>query len=228
MSIDAWVAARALEVLQGRYPSGQTRGASKLPEMPSSVPAGLPAEIIERRPDLAAAKARLFASAKRADSAQKSLLPDLSITGISGTSGARLSDLLNPDFLISSITGRLEQVLFDGGERAALSRAAMARNERLVSEYAQLSLEAFREVEATLSADRSLTVQEKFLKDEVAQSTLAEKQSERDYAEGVNLNILSVLEAQRRANNARAAMIRLRNARLQNRINLHLALGGSF
>jgi outer membrane protein TolC len=122
----------------------------------------------------------------------------------------------------------VNQFLFDGGERAALSRAALARNERLVNEYAQLALEAFREVEATLSADRSLAVQEKFLTDEVAQATLAEKQSERDYAEGVNPNILSVLEAQRRANNARAAMIRLRNARLQNRFDLHLALGGDF
>lgn len=221
-------AARALEVLQGRYPGGQTRGASKLPNLPSAVPAGIPAEMIERRPDLAAARARLFASAKRTDAARKSLLPDLSITGSGGTAGARLSDLLRPDFLISSITGRVDQFLFDGGGRAALSRAALARNERLVNEYAQLALEAFREVEATLSADRSLAVQEKFLTEEVAQATLAEKQSERDYAEGVNPNILSVLEAQRRANNARAAIIRLRNARLQNRFDLHLALGGDF
>ena len=225
---DREIAARVLEVLQGRYPGGQTRGASKLPDLPSSVPAGIPAELVERRPDLAAAKARLLASAKRADAAQKSLLPDLSLTGGAGTAGAKLGDLLNPDFLTSAITGRVNQFLFDGGERAALSRAALARNERLVNEYAQLALEAFREVEATLSADRSLAVQEKFLTDEVAQATLAEKQSERDYAEGVNPNILSVLEAQRRANNARAAMIRLRNARLQNRFDLHLALGGDF
>lgn len=225
---DREIAARVLEVLQGRYPGGQTRGASKLPDLPSSVPAGIPAELVERRPDLAAAKARLLASAKRVDAAQKSLLPDLSLTGGAGTAGAKLGDLLNPDFLTSAITGRVNQFLFDGGERAALSRAALARNERLVNEYAQLALEAFREVEATLSADRSLAVQEKFLTDEVAQATLAEKQSERDYAEGVNPNILSVLEAQRRANNARAAMIRLRNARLQNRFDLHLALGGDF
>ncbi len=227
-SQDREVAARALEVLQGRYPSGRTRGVSKLPELPQEVPAGIPAELIERRPDLAAARARLYASAKRTDAAKKSLLPDLSITGSSGLLGARLSDLLNPNFLISSIAGRVDQFLFDGGERAALSRAALIRNERLVNEYAQLALEAFREVEATLSADRSLEVQEKFLKEEVEQATLAEKQAERDYAEGVNPNILSVLEAQRRANNARAAIIRLRNERLQNRFDLHLALGGDF
>jgi outer membrane protein TolC len=71
-------------------------------------------------------------------------------------------------------------------------------------------------------------IQEKYLADELDQAALAQKQAERDYAEGINPNILSVLEAQRRANNARASMIRLRNQRLQNRIDLHLALGGDF
>ena len=226
--LDREEAARSLEVLQGRYPGGETRGVSELPDLPPTVPAGIPAGMVERRPDLAAARARIFASAKRTDAVRKSLLPDFSITGSSGTAGPRLSDLLNADFLISTITGRLDQILFDGGERAALTRAALARNERLVYEYAQLALQAFREVEATLSADRSLAAQEKFLEDEVIQASLAETQSERDYAEGINPNILSVLEAQRRANNARAAIIRLRNQRLQNRFDLHLALGGDF
>lgn len=225
---DREAAARVVEVLQGRYPSGESRGANQLPELPGAVPAGIPADVIERRPDLAAAKARLLASAKRADAAKKNLLPNFSLTGSSGTSGARLGDLLNPDFLVSAITGQVDQFLYDGGAREAATRAALARNERLVSEYAQLALEAFREVEATLSADRSLAKQEKFLKEEVAQASLAEKQAERNYAEGVNPNILSVLEAQRRASNARAAMIRLKNQRLQNRFDLHLALGGDF
>ena len=79
-----------------------------------------------------------------------------------------------------------------------------------------------------LAADRSLAKQEDFLASELEQAALAEKQAERDYSEGINPNILSVLEAQRRANNARASMIRLRNQRLQNRIDLHLALGGDF
>jgi outer membrane protein TolC len=129
---------------------------------------------------------------------------------------------------IGVITGNLEQFVYDGGAREAGARVALARNDRLVHEYAQLALEAFREVEATLSADRSLGAQERFLEEEVEQAVLAERQAERDYAEGINPNILSVLEAQRRANNARAAIIRLRNQRLQNRFDLHLALGGDF
>ncbi|MFK7851618.1 MAG: efflux transporter outer membrane subunit, partial [Akkermansiaceae bacterium] len=209
--LDREEAARTLEVLQGRYPTGRTAGARDLPKMKSSVPAGIPATMVERRPDLAAARARLLASANRADAARKNLLPDLSLTGSSGSSGARVGDLLKPDFLINSITANLSQFLYDGGEREAQARAALARNERLVYQYSQLALEAFREVEATLAADRSLRIQEKFLEEEVKQASLAEKQAERNYAEGVNPNILSVLEAQRRATNARASIIRLRN-----------------
>ena len=227
-SLDRENAARTLEVLQGKYPGGLSRAASDLPDLPGNVPAGIPADLIERRPDLAAARARLYASAKRADSARKNLLPNFSLTGSSGNAGARFGDLLSVDFLINSISGNVSQFVFDGGAREAQARGFLAANDRLVNEYAQLALDAFREVEATLSADRSLAIQEKFLENEVAQATLAEKQAERDYAEGVNPNILSVLEAQRRANNARAAIIRLRNQRLQNRFDLHLALGGDF
>ncbi len=227
-SLDRENAARTLEVLQGRYPGGQSRAASDLPDLPGSIPAGMPADLIERRPDLAASRARLFASAKRADAARKNLLPNFSITGGGGNTSARFGNLLSTDFLVTSITGNVNQFLYDGGAREAQASGALARNDRLVNEYAQLALEAFREVEATLAADRSLAIQEKFLRSEVEQATLAEKQAERDYAEGINANILNVLEAQRRASNARAALIRLKNQRLQNRFDLHLALGGDF
>ena len=61
------------------------------------------------------------------------------------------------------------------------------------------------------------------------QAALAERQANRDYADGVEgADILDVLESQRRANNARSGLIRLRNNRLQTRIDLHLALGGDF
>jgi outer membrane protein TolC len=63
---------------------------------------------------------------------------------------------------------------------------------------------------------------------EVEQAALAQKQAARDYSDGVNDDILRVLESQSRATNSQAGLIRLRNERLQNRIDLHLALGGDF
>ncbi len=221
-------AARALEVLLGRYPSGAARAGMALPPLRSGVPAGIPADVLDRRPDLAAARARLFASARRADASRKALLPSFSITGAGGTSTTQLADLLDAEGLVSTLVGRFSQVISEGGAIAAEARSAVARNDAELNAYAQLALIAFREVESTLSADRSLAAQETFLTSELEQAALAERQASRDYAEGVNANILSVLEAQRRANNARASMIRLKNQRLQNRIDLHLALGGDF
>ncbi len=221
-------AARSLELLLGRYPAGTSRNRRDLPKLTKSVPAGLPADLVDRRPDLAAARARLFASAERADAARKALLPSFFITGAGGSSTTRLTDLLDLDNLAATLAGRFTQVITEGGAVSAVARAALARNEGLLHDYAQTALAAFREVEATLAADRSLAAQENFLASELEQAALAEKQAERDYSEGINPNILSVLEAQRRANNARASMIRLRNQRLQNRIDLHLALGGDF
>jgi len=226
--LDLAESARSLELLLGRYPGGLARGSQKLPPLRSNVPAGLPADLVERRPDLAAARQRVFASARRADISRTALLPSFSITGSGGVATTRFSELLNPQLLAASIAGRFSQVITQGGAVSAEARAALARNEAQLHQYAQLALLAFREVESTLAADRSLAAQEEFLRAELEQAALAERQADRDYAEGFNPNILSVLEAQRRANNARLSMIRLQNARLQNRIDLHLALGGDF
>lgn len=221
-------AARSYEVLIGRYPTGTTRATRGLPELKSRVPAGIPADLIERRPDLAAARARLFASAKRADASRKALLPRLALTGSTGTPVSRFTDFLDPAWLVSSVAANLSQSLYEGGALSADARAALAANEANVHDYAQTALEAFREVESALSADASLAEQEVFLVTEVEQAALAQKQAARDYSDGVNDDILRVLESQNRATSARTGLIRLRNDRLQNRIDLHLALGGDF
>ena len=221
-------AARSLELLLGRYPAGVIKANAKLPRFTTSVPAGMPMQLLERRPDLRAAKARLLASADRADAARLNLLPDLSITAGSSNSTEDFTRLLDLNEMINSLGTRFGQVIFAGGELKADAQAALERNKAEIHRYAQTVLEAFEEVESALAADRSLARQETHLIEQLKQAGLAEKQAERDYTEGVNLNILNVLEAQRRANNARASLILLRNQRIRNRIDLHLALGGDF
>ena len=156
-------------------------------------------------------------------------MPNLSLSAGSAASGASFSRLFQVDQLVSTIAANLTQNLYTAGADQAEARAALARNEAAIHDYAQSSLEAFREVEAAIAAETSLQAQEGFLQKEVEQAALAEKQAERDYSEGIEgADILSVLESQRRANNARSSLIRLKNERLQSRIDLHLALGGSF
>lgn len=222
-------ASRALETLLGRYPSAALEGDNELPELRRGVPSGIPVGLLERRPDLAIARADVYASARRADAARKSLLPSLVLTGSGGTPVSRFANFLDPDWLVASVGASVAQNLFDGGQRANLGRAALERNEATIHDYSETALQAFREVENALDADRSLGEQEAFLLTEVKQAGLAEKQAVSDYSEGIEgADILSVLEAQRRATNARGNLINLRNNRLQNRIDLHLALGGDF
>lgn len=222
-------AARTLELLTGRYPSGTSSAGGTLPELRRRVPAGLPSELVERRPDLVVARAQVFASAKRADAARKALLPSLRLTAGAGTPVDAFRELLDPQWLTASIAASVAQTLYAGGALTNQARAALERNRAAVHTFTQVALEAFREVEAALAADASLVEQERFLMEELKQSELAEKQSTRDYADGVEgADILDVLEAQRRGTNARASMIRLKTQRLLNRIDLHLALGGDF
>ena len=222
-------AARSLEVLLGRYPSTAIQSGRELPTLNGRIPVGLPATLIERRPDLASARARIVASAERAGAARKNLLPNFSLTGSGNSTQGEFARLLSPSDLVTNITANLTQFLYAGGALESEARLAVERNRAAIHDYAQEALEAFREVESALGAESSLASQEAFLQKEVEQAALAERQAERDYSEGIEgVEILSVLESQRRANNARSSLIRLKNERLQNRIDLHLALGGSF
>jgi len=222
-------AKRDLEILLGRYPKAAMKSPSNLPDFSKKIPAGIPSDLINRRPDLVRAQQRLIASFHRAIAAQKNLLPAIRLTGSSGTRSPQLSDLFNIDNLVSSISGSLTQSLFEGGALREDARAEVAKNRAAIYDFANVALRAFREVESRLAAEDYLAKEEEFQRKSLRQAVLAEKQAERDYAEGVaGTDILNLLEAQRRASNARDSLIVIRNQRIQNRISLHLALGGDF
>ncbi len=221
-------ARRSLEVLLGRYPAALIQGRDDLPVIHDVIPAGLPSELLLRRPDLAAAAANIRASSQRADAARKDLLPAIRLSGRGSTVSDQLSDLISdPTSVLWNVAASVSQPVFQGGELTARARQALARNEAAVEFFMELALQAFREVESTLARELSLVAQQAFLETELAQAKLAESQASRDYSEGI-VGILEVLEAQRRAFNARNSMISLQNERLQNRIDMHLALGGDF
>jgi outer membrane protein TolC len=222
-------ARRNLEIVLGRYPSGSITAPITLPTIRRDVPVGLPAGLLSRRPDIVQARKRLEASFQRAIASQKSLLPSLRLTGSSGTASSSFPNLLDPGFLTSSVSASIGQSIFEGGTRREDARAAVARNRAAVHDFTEVALRAFREVESALASEKWLKQQEYFLRKELQQAALAEKQAERDYAEGVDgVDIIDLLESQRRASNARISLIGLQNERIQNRINLHLALGGDF
>ncbi|MDB4511727.1 hypothetical protein N9081_07280, partial [Akkermansiaceae bacterium] len=120
----------------------------------------------------------------------------------------------------------LAQTVYQGGALSARARAALEQNRAAIEDYTRLALLAFREVESAVGTDRSLTEQERYLRQEVKQSQLAVKRALSDISLGIDgASFLEYLEAQRRAEAAGISLIRLKNQRLQNRIDLHLALG---
>ncbi len=217
--------ARTLEISLGRYPAGQFAFPEQLPVMHKSLPNSLPSSLLERRPDVIAASELFFASDQRLLKARKNMFPTIQFSGSGGTNTRKFNDIFNPEFLIWNIAGSLTQPLFHGGQLFAERDQAKARVRQAAANYAQVMLTAFNEVETAMAAEHWLTEQENLLAAEVNESKEAEYLAETEYISGL-IEIIVLLEAQRRAFSSETNLIEIRNQRLQNRVNLYLALGG--
>ena len=220
-------AARALETLLGRYPQNAAKVARRLPSIRRRVPAGLPSDLLLRRPDLIAAELRLAARGLRLSSARKAFLPSFNLTARGGTSTPEFSKLFSADRLVASLASGISQPITEGRRlRGDVNLTAAERDEAL-HDYAQSTLEAFREVETTLAAERYLAAQEAALVEAAEESAAAEQLALDQYGRGL-VDIITVLDSQRRSFDSKRSLIATRNERLQNRIDLYLALGGDF
>lgn len=220
-------AVRALEVLLGRYPREALALGTNLPSLKREVPPGLPSELLARRPDLRAAERELAAALERAGAARKDLLPTLSLSASGGGASGQLRDLLDSDRLFWNLAANLAQPVFEGGRLRAGVDLAEAATRQALSRYAQTVLNAFREVETALAAETYLRREEEALSRAAEESIGAEQLAWQQYQRGL-VDIITVLESQRRAFSARSNLLSVRNARLQNRLDLYLALGGDF
>ena len=219
-------AARRLEVLLGRYPAGAVQ-AARLPTVPGRAPAGLPSELLQRRPDILAAERRFAASGMRLKEARRALFPRLALTSSAGTAAGDLSDLLKSDFGVWRLAGNVIQPILTGGQLRAEARVRYAREKEALADLQQTVLNAFGEVETALMAERLLADRDQAVAKALALAEQADKASRADYASGIG-DLLTVLAAQSRAVQLKSQLIALHRLRLDNRVNLHLALGGDF
>lgn len=220
-------AIRTLESLMGRYPENKLGAASKLPRISREVPVGLPSQLLNRRPDILAAERRLAAADERFKAARKDLLPTISLSSNGGTQSSELRDILDPDSNVWGFAANLAAPIFLGGRLRAVARSNQANVEAAIADYTRTALNAFREVETALAAAGFLREREAALLAAAEESARAEQLAWSEYQRGL-VDIITVLESQRRSFNARSALILISNQRLQNRLNLHLALGGDF
>ena len=209
-------ARRALEVLIGRYPGAQIEIAPELVPVPPQISAGLPSELLERRPDLIAADRRVAREFFLTEEARLASLPRFSLTA-----GAGIGDT------ISSLSAGLFAPLYTGGAIEAQLDGATASQQAAIAAYGAAALNAFEEVETALTNERLLAEREGFLQSIVSNEFQAYEIERIRYDAGAT-DILSILQIQSRWIGGRIALLRLQNERLAQRINLHLALGGSF
>ena len=141
----------ALAILCGEPPANFKAPALRPLPDPPAIPSGVPADILARRPDLVAARARLEAALSKEEAAQRAFFPTIQLTAAGGYASTDLSKLIRPASLAWSVGAGLSQVVFDGGLRKANVKAARARYEQAVAQYDSTLLTAFREVEDALS-----------------------------------------------------------------------------
>ncbi len=227
LAVQARQTLTALAVLLGRAPQPLPLSEERLEHLAvPGIAAGLPAELLVRRPDLASAEARLAAADADVAAARAALLPAIELSGSSGLATAALASLANPASTLA-LTASLAHTVFDGGRlrnQVALSRS---QREQLVQTYRQAVHTALKEVEDALgnaARDRLQEDTQLLIREEARRSL---RLAELRYREGVD-DLLTVLDAQRTLFQAEDQLAQLRLARLADALDLYKALGGGW
>jgi NodT family efflux transporter outer membrane factor (OMF) lipoprotein len=218
----------ALAVLIGRLPEGFSVKATSLADLRiPEVSPGLPAELLVRRPDLAAAEAQVAAANGNVAAARAALLPSIELTGSAGlTSAALLSFLSGPQSAIS-LALSLFQPIFDGGRLRGQVAVSESRERELAEAYRKAILSAFSDVEQALVAVSRSSQREAIQTEAQQRARNALRLAEIRYREGAD-DLLTVLEAQRTLFQAEDQLASIRLDRLSATVALYKALGGGW
>jgi len=218
-----------LDVLLGRDPGSSPILPETLADLPdlAPVPVGLPASLLDRRPDLVAAESALRAENERIGVSIAQLFPDLTLTGVYGRNADDMSDLWISDTEIYSAIFRLAQPVFKGGQLVAQVDASKARYAELAANYSGAVLGAMKEVEDALIGEKLRQVELKDVRITFSEALAAESLARSRYQSGLE-KIITVLEAERRRRNAENTLAILKGQIWSTRVNLFLALGGDW
>ena len=146
----------AIAVLAGRSAESLSLAPEPLATEPPAVPTGIPSQLLERRPDIAAAERRMAAANEQIGIARAAFYPTLQITASGGYEARSIVDWFNWPSRFWALGPNALQTLFDAGRRRAVTEAATAGYDATVADYRQSALNAFREVEDSLATLRVL------------------------------------------------------------------------
>jgi len=216
-----------LSVLLGRNPAQIPRGRALTEQvMPPEVPAGLPSELLQRRPDILQAEEQLAAATARIGVAKAERFPQISLTGVLGVASPHLSRLVNPGEF-GAAGPSLAGPLFNAQILGFQQQAAEAQARQAVAQYEQTILVAFREVEDALVAVRKTRDQTLAQEEQVTALRSALHLANLRYNGGL-ANYLDVLIAQRNLFDAELSLTATRRLHLVSIVQLYKALGGGW
>ena len=217
----------AIAALTGRpAPAFALPGGSLASTVPD-VPPGLPATVIERRPDVAAAERRVAAANAQIGIARAAFFPAITLTGTAGLESSTIGDWLKLASNFWAVGPAAAIAVFDGGRRRAGNEQAAAGRDRAEAQYRDAVLTAFKEVEDNLAALRILALEARTQDAALAAARRLLTLANNRYQGGVT-TYLEVVVAQNAALNAERTALGIRSRRLAATILLIKALGGGW
>jgi NodT family efflux transporter outer membrane factor (OMF) lipoprotein len=218
----------AIAIVVGRPPSSlRLPAADALPAQVPVAPVGLPSDLLERRPDIAAAERRMASANAQIGVARAAYFPIVSLIASGGLESSAVANLLALPSTLFAIGASAMGTLFDGGRRRALSEQAQAAYDQTVASYRATVLAAFRDVEDNLAALRILDEESRLQDAAVASAEHSLALSINRYKGGV-VAYLEVLTAQNVALSAKQTAIDILRRRLSASVLLVKALGGGW
>jgi NodT family efflux transporter outer membrane factor (OMF) lipoprotein len=217
----------AIAVLLGKPPAQFSLTAEPLHAEPPVIPVGLPSQLLERRPDIAAAERRIEEANEQIGIARAAFFPTVMLSATGGFEGASILSWLNWPSRFWAVGPSLAETLFDVGRRRASSDVAIAGYDAAVATYRQTALTAFQQVEDNLAALRVLESEEKQQRDAVASAEESLQLFTNRYQGGVD-NYLQVITAQTTALTSERYEIDIQRRRVDASVLLVKALGGGW
>jgi NodT family efflux transporter outer membrane factor (OMF) lipoprotein len=217
----------AIAVLTGQTASTFSIPKSPLAAVPPQIPTALPSQLLERRPDIAAAERRVAAANAQIGISIAAYYPQVALSGAGGLESGAIGTVLNGSSALWSVAGSALETVVDGGRRRAVTQQARDQYAATVADYRQNVLEAFQQVEDNLAALRILEQESVTQQAAVASARRSVALSTARYKEGAT-TYLEVLTAQSTALSNERAAADLMTRRMIANVQLVKALGGGW
>jgi NodT family efflux transporter outer membrane factor (OMF) lipoprotein len=217
----------AIATLIGTPPAAFRLSPRPLDTRPPDIPAGIPSQLLERRPDIAAAERRVAEANEQIGIAKAAYFPTATLNASVGFEGSSFGNVLNASSLLWSVGASLTQTIFDGGRRGATSDAARAAYDATVAGYRQTTLTAFQQVEDNLAALRILEQEAQQQRRAVESAQLSLQLFTNRYRGGVD-NYLQVITAQTATLSNQRTEIDILRRRMDASVLLVKGLGGGW